>query len=199
MVRRTTRPRCASCGLIDVRCLCRDLVRCRLPWSLLIVQHGKEGAKPTNTARLLSAVVEGTRVIPFARRDRPWDSAQLGAAGGAGFLLHPGAGATVLDRATVAGLAARGGTLVVVDGSWRQAGRMIRRGAGLDELPRFALPAGPPSRWTVRRAPRDGLVSTFEAVVRLAALLDDPRPHAVLEATFVRLLAAQTAVALPLA
>lgn len=198
MVRRTTRPRCACCGLIDARCLCRELPRCRLPWRLLIVQHGKEAGKPTNTARLLAATVDGARLTPFATRDQPWDSARLAAGDAPRFLLHPLATAVVLDRATVAALAARGGTLVMVDGSWRQAGRMIRRG-GLDALPSYRLPVGSPSRWTVRRAPGEGLVSTFEAVVRLAALLDDPRPHAVLEATFQRLLAAQTAVSLPLA
>jgi DTW domain-containing protein YfiP len=199
VVRRTSRLRCVICGLIDVRCICSGLDRCRLPWRLVIVQHGKEGAKPTNTARLLAAVVLHSRLLPFATRTTPWSRERLGAADEPRFLLHPGEDATPLDRARVSELARIGGALVIVDGSWRQSGRMVRRGDGLRELPRFALPAGPPSRWTVRRAPRAGFVSTLESVVRLAALLDDPEPHRVLEATLLRLLAAQNAVSVPLA
>ncbi len=41
--------------------------------------------------------------------------------------------------------------LILVDGTWRQAGRIVRRADGVADLPRVSLPHGGPSRWRVRR------------------------------------------------
>jgi DTW domain-containing protein YfiP len=190
---RSARPRCGGCGLLDFRCVCGDLPRVALPFRLLVVQHGKEGAKPTNTARLLPRVVEGCRIVTYATRERPWSAELLrgDAADERRVLLFPAEGAETLDRATVAGFAEAPHCLVVLDGTWRQAGRLARRADGLADLPRVALPPGAPSRWSVRRAPRDGCLSTFDAVVRVAQLLPDRGTAAALERAWERLLAAQ--------
>ena len=199
MVRRTGLPRCDGCGVIPRRCVCKAVGRCELPWPMLVVQHAKEGHRPTNTVRLLSRVVADCRVVPFALIDRPWSAELLGEPHAARWVLFPGANATLLDPASLTALVEARAPLVVLDGSWRQAGRMMRRGTGLNTLPHFALPPGPPSRWSVRRAPHVGQLCTLEAIVRLASLLPDPEPARILEDAFLRLHAAQTGVALPLA
>ncbi|MBL8842826.1 MAG: DTW domain-containing protein [Planctomycetes bacterium] len=191
MPRHTLQPRCAGCGLIPARCLCAKLPRTELPWPLAIVQHGKEAGKPTNTARLVARVVANARLLPFARRGAPWSAAALGGGDVERFVLFPAADARPLDRDWCAARRGRPTELVLLDGTWRQAGRMVRRADGIATLPRVALPPGPPSRWRIRSAPRGDQLCTFETVVRLAAIGADAAAAALLERAFQQLLGAQ--------
>jgi DTW domain-containing protein YfiP len=203
MVRRSEQPRCDGCGVIAPRCICARLPRVALPFRLVVVQHGKERAKPTNTARLLPRVVERCTIVTYATHLRPWSPALLdegrdasrdgGARDERRLLLYPDADATPLDRATAASWAHSPHCLVVLDGTWRQAGRLARKAEGLRELPRVALPPGAPSRWTVRRAPRPEAVATFDAIVRVAELLPDRGTAAALARAWELLLDAQLA------
>jgi DTW domain-containing protein YfiP len=175
--RYTSQIRCPGCRLIPSRCLCEKLPRVRLPWRLLVLQHLKEGRKPTNTARLLVRVVEDSSIVTVAKPERPWTPRLLEPVPGLlepaseqCVLLFPSPGATLLDRAQLAEWSARPTCVVLVDGSWRQAGRIARRAEGLAELPHVTLPPGPPSRWAIRRAPRGDQLCTFEALVRLVEL-----------------------------
>jgi DTW domain-containing protein YfiP len=200
MTRRSGAPRCEGCGVIVPRCICARLPRVALPFRLVVVQHGKERAKPTNTARLLPRVIERCTIVTYATHLRPWSPALLDAGcNGAThdaraerrLLLYPDADATPLDHATAASWGDSPHCLVVLDGSWRQAGRLARKADGVRELPRVALPPGAPSRWTVRRAPRPEAVATFDAIVRVAELLPDRGTAAALARAWELLLDAQ--------
>ncbi len=155
------------------------------------MQHGKESGKPTNTARLLVRTVVNSVIVPFARRGEPWAASQLGPEHEQRFVLFPGPDARTIDREWLLALRERPCALVLLDGTWRQAGRMVRRAAGIDELERVALPAGAPSRWRIRQAPRADQLCTFETVVRLAALLGEPPAAEALERAFQVVLDAQ--------
>lgn len=191
MPRRTKQVRCDGCGLIPGRCLCAQLPRLRLPWRLLVLQHRRETRKPTNTARLLVRAVEGAALVTVATRERPWSRSLLGPAGERRVLLYPGPGASVVTRDEMRSWRERPTCVVLVDGTWRQAGRIARREEGVAELPRLELPPGGPSRWPMRRAPRPDQLSTFETFVRLVALDPGLDPARELESAFLRLLAAQ--------
>ena len=191
MPRRTKQIRCSGCGLIPERCLCRELPRVQLPWRLLVLQHRRESSKPTNTARLLVRAVEDAALVTVATRERPWSPELLGPAGERRLLVFPSPGAAVVTRAEVRSWSEAPTCVVLVDATWRQAGRIARREAGVAELPRFELPPGAPSRWPVRRAPRPDQLSTFEAFVRLVALDPGLDPERALESAFLRLVQAQ--------
>ncbi len=191
MTRHTTQTRCAGCGLIPLRCLCNRLPRVQLPWRLLVLQHGKEMHKPTNTARLLARTIENCSIVPFATRERPWNASLLGPPSERYVVLFPAKEAQVLDRARLQSFAEQPTCLILLDGTWRQARRMVRRAAGVATLPRVTLPAGGPSRWRIRVAPRADQLCTFETIVRLAALLPESMAAGELERAFQLVLAAQ--------
>lgn len=78
-------------------------------------------------------------------------------------------------------------TLLVPDGSWTQSRRMVRREPIFAGAEMVTLPPGAPSRYRLRRAPAAGMLSTFEAVARALALLeDDPSIEARMDAIFER-------------
>jgi DTW domain-containing protein YfiP len=191
MPHRTRQIRCIGCGLIPGRCICKELPRVRLPWRVLVLQHRREAHKPTNTARLLARTVENCSIVQVTTRDRSWSPALLGPEDEVRWVLFPSTGAPPVERRHLEEWSQRPTCLILVDGSWRQAGRIVRRATGLADLPHLSLPLGPPSRWPIRRAPRSDQLCTFEALVRLVALQPERAAAHELERAFQIVLAAQ--------
>jgi hypothetical protein len=73
-------------------------------------------------------------------------------------------------------------TLVVLDGTWWQARKLLKLNPALAALPRVAFTPTNPSRYLIRRQPADFCVSTIEA---LAQVLDVLEPG---ERSFTRIL-----------
>jgi DTW domain-containing protein YfiP len=61
--------------------------------------------------------------------------------------------------------------LLVLDGTWAQARRMLYRVEALRDLPRLSLPVTS-ALPHIRRQPRAGAMSTFEAIARALQLLE---------------------------
>ncbi len=162
--------RCAVCGLHDALCVCPSMPRFDLETKLLIVQHNRERHKPTNTARLGLAMFEGAQMIHYGARDTAMDTEPLERPDHDYVLLFPGDEARPLDQAPRPE-PGRVRTLVVLDGTWHQCSRMVRRAPRIAELPCYTLPEGPPSRWGIRTAPRPEALSTFEAICRATDVL----------------------------
>jgi DTW domain-containing protein YfiP len=73
--------------------------------------------------------------------------------------------------------------LVVPDGSWRQARRIIQRIPRLDQLPRMSVPPAPEKR-RLRRPPHEEGLSTLEAIARALAVLEGEAVAEPLEALY---------------
>jgi DTW domain-containing protein YfiP len=64
--------------------------------------------------------------------------------------------------------------LVVPDGTWRKARKLLHLNPLLAALPRVTLAAGGVSRYRLRKAPGPGALSTVEAVVQALQTLEAP-------------------------
>jgi DTW domain-containing protein YfiP len=64
--------------------------------------------------------------------------------------------------------------LVVPDGTWRKARKMLHLNPLLAALPRVTLVAGGVSRYRLRKAPGAGALSTVEAIVQALQTLEAP-------------------------
>ena len=83
---------------------------------------------------------------------------------------------------------------MLLDGTWRQTRQMLRLNPLLQSLPRWALPAPPPSRYAIRRAQRPEQRSTLEAAcLALGTLQADAARFAPLLAAFDGWVAAELA------
>jgi len=63
-------------------------------------------------------------------------------------------------------------TLVVVDGTWWQAKKLVRSNPDLARLPRYAFCAPTPSEYRIRREPDVAYVSTIEALVHVLGVIE---------------------------
>jgi hypothetical protein len=107
---------------------------------------------------------------------------ELAAANGTA-LLFPGDGAVDPSE-----LAEPPRTLIVVDGTWAQARKVISKNPFLHALPRIGLKPAQPSNYRIRKEPTEDCVSTIEAVVHvLGALEGDPERFKPLLSAFDRM------------
>jgi DTW domain-containing protein len=173
-------PRCPGCALPLAFCICAEVPRLATRTRVVIVQHAAERGKASNTARLAAAAL-GCALHPYAVAGAPFDPAALDL-GGAWLLFPDGPPAPPGPPPP---------TLVVVDGTWQQARRMVQRLPALRALPRLRLEGVAGER--LRRPPRADGQSTLEALARALSLLGEPAAGADLLALHARFVAATRA------
>lgn len=164
------REECLRCQKPQATCVCDGLPRLANRTGVLVLQHPRERAHPLGTARFveLGLARATVHVAHGLSVDRALDAAE-----GPLALLFPGEGAVLPDA-----LPDPPRTLVVVDGTWSTARTLLARNPRLLALPRVTLPETARSRYRIRREPRDGYVSTLEAVLATLAALDPELPDA---------------------
>jgi DTW domain-containing protein YfiP len=153
--------------LLSAWCVC-DVIGPGQPSqpAVLVVRHHWEAFKSTGTARLAGLALSNLRILDMAAENPEPIREALRSLQDA-WLLYPGG--VTSERA-----AARPQTLVVLDGTWRQTRKMLRRLPELSRLPRFSLspPAATEARSRLREAPRPDARSTLESIADALAELD---------------------------
>ncbi|HVE83266.1 MAG TPA: tRNA-uridine aminocarboxypropyltransferase [Myxococcales bacterium] len=147
--------RCRACFFRLEVCLCDRIPRVRARTEVVILRHVKEAFKSTNTARLAALALERAALHTYGAPGSPFQPSLL--AGEGTWLLFPGPG----GAPGPAGSPAR---LLVLDGSWGQARRMVQRLPALRALPRLSLPPHGQDRVRMRRPPSPEGLSTLEAI-----------------------------------
>lgn len=157
-----SRPQCPRCQRPSSHCLCSLIPSLDSSTQVLILQHPSETAHALNTARLAALGLRNAQLrvgevvtLPVDERDN--------------YLLFPGVDAIALE--SLAG-GERPLRLIVPDGTWRKARRLLHLNPELAALPRVSLPAGLVSRYRLRKAPVPGALSTIEAIVTALNMLE---------------------------
>ena len=171
--------RCPRCQMLGALCVCALVPTPPLVTRtrLVLFLHRDEVRKPTNTGQLAAACVAASEVIVRGHEGQP----------SAPFVAAPGTRPVLLfpdDDAVPLAASDEPVTLIVPDGTWRQAARVRARVPGLRDLPCAVLPPGPPSRYQLRSEPRPGGLATLEAIARAFALLGDVEASAAMERVF---------------
>lgn len=164
-------------------CLCPHIPRYDLETRLILVMHHRELIKTTATGPLALEALINSELRVHGHQDRPLDFTDLDVPDRRTLLLYPGDEVPLLSRSLLE-RDPRPVTLVVPDGTWRQASRMGRRLPGLEHAEMVRLPPGPPTRWGIRRESHPEGLATFEAIARAFGIIESPAIQAGLEALF---------------
>ncbi len=163
---RTQRAICVRCRRPASACWCAELQPVDTATRVVFLQHPREARVAIGTARIAHlglARSELHRGIEFARHPRVSEIvAQPGTA-----LLFPGEGAVPPDS-----LERPPETLLVIDGTWPQARRMMALNPALRALPRIGFVPRRPGNYRIRREPASHCVATVEAVVEVLAAFE---------------------------
>lgn len=164
---RKGRQRCQRCTRPLAQCLCRLIPNLPSQTRILLLQHPDEAKHALNTARFVSLGLQNAELIIAETIDDLQQYLQL--PGYRACVLFPGEEAQELAAYQVNELPL---LLVVPDGTWRKARKILHCNPLLAALPRVTLPEGLRSRYRLRKAPIAESLATVEAVSYALAILE---------------------------
>ena len=161
--------RCYQCFRPNRLCYCRWLPRIENRTSILLLQHLGERKHPFNTARMVQQSLVNCECVYGTNHDLR--QRRLPIRDGAA-LLFPNHEALPLSGSS----GRLPSQLVVVDGTWHQAGTVVRDVPAIRALPRFSISTPAGGRYRIRREPTADSLSTVEAVVESLRILEPETP-----------------------
>lgn len=183
-----SRPQCPRCLRPQTHCLCPLIPHLDSRTRVLLLQHPSEVSHALNTARLAALGLSNAElIVGEVFEDLP---KLLNRPGYQVRLLFPAEDAQPLQ---VYAPNDQPMLLVVPDGTWRKARKMLHLNPLLAALPRVTLTEGGVSRYRLRKAPGPGALSTIEAIVQALETLEAPTTFAPLLKPFEALIEGQIA------
>ncbi len=173
--------RCDACQLAVFACLC--------PWrpelvarsEFVLLMHTDEVFKPTNTGRLIADILpRQTHAFCWSRtQPAPELLALLSDPQRRCLIVFPvdASDANAKPRKLIAELPDDGkiNTFVVLDGTWKQSGRMFHLSRWLENIPCVILPEALVRGYAVRKSHQEHYLSTAEAASLCLEMAGEPR------------------------
>jgi DTW domain-containing protein YfiP len=183
-----SRVQCPRCLRPQTHCLCPLIPSLGSRTRVLLLQHPSEVNHALNTARLAAlGLTNAELIVGEVFADLP---TLLKRPGYQARLLFPADDAQPMQAYDASDEPL---LLVVPDGTWRKARKMLHLNPLLAALPRVTLAQGAVSRYRVRKAPGPGALSTIEAIVQALQTLEAPASFEPLLKPFEALIEGQIA------
>jgi DTW domain-containing protein YfiP len=162
---------CLRCRRPRVVCYCAHLTTIETRTRLVFLQHPREARMPVGTARMAHLALPNSELhvgVTFGEDARLRSlTAMPGTA-----LLFPGEGA--LPPEAVGDELKH---LIVIDGTWAQAKKVLKQNPLLQTLPRIGLTPTKPGNYRIRKEPTPEALATIEAVADVLGSLEGERPR----------------------
>lgn len=179
------RERCERCARPLTHCLCALIPSLPNETRVLLLQHPDETRHALNSARFVTL---GLQRIDCLMGER-FPELEQAFCGFSPLLLFPGEPAVTApqwrQQVTSPTL------LVVIDGTWRKARKILHLNPALQHLPRLHLAELPQSRYRLRKSSQPGSLATVEAVVAALSVLEDGQGFEALLQPFEAMIEAQ--------
>ncbi|PMV23522.1 MULTISPECIES: tRNA-uridine aminocarboxypropyltransferase [unclassified Pseudomonas] len=183
-----SRSQCSRCLRPATHCLCPLIPSLESRTRVLLLQHPSEVNHALNTARLAALGLNNAQLVVGEVFD---DLATLlNPPGYQARLLFPSDDAQPLQRYAPD---EQPMLLVVPDGTWRKARKLLYLNPLLAALPRVTLMGDAVSRYRLRKAPGPGALSTVEAIAQALQVLEAPASFELLLRPFDALIERQIA------
>lgn len=155
------RVNCSQCGYPEKTCLCDHIIPIQLPINVTVIQHPKEAGHAKNTAKLMTLCSSNVNIVlsnnaSEMRHFQNYCSTTTCA------ILYPNPTSQALEPHK-AKLAHTLNTLVVIDGSWKQAYAIMHQHSWLKSLPCYHFNEAPKTRYRIRHTKMTNGLSTLEA------------------------------------
>ena len=183
-----SRPQCSRCLRPLTHCLCSLIPSLDSRTRVLLLQHPSEVNHALNTARLAALGLNNAQLVVGEVFEELANL--LSPPGYQARLLFPAEDAQPLQAYTASDEPL---LLVVPDGTWRKARKLLHLNPLLAALPQVTLAEGAVSRYRLRKAPGPGALSTVEAIVQALQVLEAPTSFEPLLRPFEALIEGQIA------
>lgn len=173
-LQRKVKEPCPNCGASRTLCLCDVVPRIELKTKITLVIHHRELSRNSNTGLLALRALVNSAVRIRGEGREALDLHELLSPLYRTFLFFPCADAVELHR-TLATQDRRPIQLIVPDGTWRQARKILIRHPELKELPRVKISAPNHSTFQLRAQSRPERMATLQAIAHgLGVIEGDP-------------------------
>lgn len=181
--------RCERCLIAKHYCICDGVAPAKSAVAVCLLMYHNESFKPSNTGRLIAEMIPDNHAF---RWDRTAPDAELLA-----LLNDPHYQPMVVFPATdvedvsrvitdVHRLPNKRPLFIFLDGTWREAKKMIRKSPYLDALPVLSITADKLSDYRLRVAPHAHQLGTAEVAIMVLALAGETDAAAKLEQHFMK-------------
>ncbi|WP_062066261.1 tRNA-uridine aminocarboxypropyltransferase [Cellvibrio sp. OA-2007] len=173
--------RCEACQLAVFACLCPWRPELAARSEFVLLMHTDEVFKPTNTGRLIADILpRQTHAFCWSRtQPAPELLALLSDPQRRCLIVFPvdASDASAKPRQLIAELPDDGkiNTFVVLDGTWKQSGRMFHLSRWLENIPCVILPEALVRGYAVRKSHQEHYLSTAEAASLCLEMAGEPR------------------------
>lgn len=161
--------RCELCQLGSFACICKWIPQITSRCEFILIMHRFEVFKPTNTGRLIADVLpQQTHVFAWSRTEPSSDLLQLLQDKNRDcFIIFPtdinASGKSSRSVFTELPSSKKIPTFILLDGTWKQSGRMFHLSRWLDTVACLSLPDILLRGYAMRKSHQDNYLSTAEA------------------------------------
>ncbi|MEM6510653.1 MAG: DTW domain-containing protein [Pseudomonadota bacterium] len=180
--------RCEQCLIAKHYCICEDAEYASCDAAVCLLMYHNESFKPSNTGRLIAEIVPDNYAFRWDRTSPdPALLALLNNDKYQPFVIFP-AEDVETDRVVtqVEPVAGKTPLFIFLDGTWREAKKMIRKSPYLDNLPVLSITAQKLSDYRLRVAPHAHQLGTAEVAIMVLALANEVDASTKLEQHFIK-------------
>ncbi|CAD2225736.1 conserved hypothetical protein [Pseudoalteromonas sp. 3J6] len=180
--------RCDQCLIAKHYCICEGAEYASCSAAVCLLMYHNESFKPSNTGRLIAEIVPDNYAFRWDRTSPdPALLALLNNDKYQPFVIFPaedvGTDRVVTQVETHAG---KQPLFIFLDGTWREAKKMIRKSPYLDNLPVLSITAEKLSDYRLRVAPHAHQLGTAEVAIMVLALAGEVDASTKLEQHFIK-------------
>lgn len=180
--------RCDQCLIAKHYCICEGAEYASCNAAVCLLMYHNESFKPSNTGRLIAEIVPDNYAFRWDRTSPdPALLALLNNDKYQPFVIFP-AEDVETDRVVtqVETHAGKQPLFIFLDGTWREAKKMIRKSPYLDNLPVLSITAEKLSDYRLRVAPHAHQLGTAEVAIMVLALAGEVDASTKLEQHFIK-------------
>lgn len=180
--------RCEQCLIAKHYCICEGAEYASCSAAVCLLMYHNESFKPSNTGRLIAEIVPDNYAFRWDRTSPdPALLALLNNDKYQPFVIFP-AEDVETDRVVtqVETHAGKQPLFIFLDGTWREAKKMIRKSPYLDNLPVLSITAEKLSDYRLRVAPHAHQLGTAEVAIMVLALAGEVDASTKLEQHFIK-------------
>ncbi|GFZ33729.1 DTW domain-containing protein [Clostridium zeae] len=160
---------CDKCGLPDINCICNTISKIKTKAKIWILSTERELYRPSNTARILKLVnPESTEIYLWERTKKPeelikniqQDIYDV-------YLIFPEENSYIVKTKVEHSNTDRIPAFILLDGTWKEAKKILRKSDYLKGIPRISLNPSFKSEYDLRKGIIEGNLCTIEAAIEV--------------------------------
>ncbi|MGZ9899726.1 tRNA-uridine aminocarboxypropyltransferase [Shewanella gaetbuli] len=164
-----TRQYCNQCHFPQISCVCSAVAPVRSKTEVIVMQHPSEVNHAKNSVRLMPLVLANMQIVVGETAADFTELRQyLAQANKPVYIIYPSETSQTVQQSG----AQADAIIVLLDGTWRKAYRILQLNPWLQQYPALHLEVEHASQYVIRKAKRADSLSTLEAAAFMLSSLD---------------------------